>query len=254
MKSIMPVSYRIRIEPNLTDFRFVGSMELKVTADRPVDTITLDILELAVYGCYVHSGSGFKDCRYSVDPEKEELCVFLPEMMSSEITLKIEYTGFINDKMAGFYRSRYEKNGKTEYLAVTQFEESDARRAFPCFDHPVYKATFDIEMLVDENLAAVSNSPVEEERSSGGGKKLVKFGRTPKMSTYLIFFGAGEFEFLEETGKTLVRVLSVPGTSEYGKYGLAFGRKENSVRRREDGCAQCRLLAPPGGGPWRLLP
>ncbi|NIN01304.1 MAG: hypothetical protein GTO24_25390, partial [candidate division Zixibacteria bacterium] len=78
-----------------------------------------------------------------------------------------------------------------KYIAVTQFQENDARRAFPCFDQPVEKATFDIEMIVDQSLTAISNGPIAEERRLGDGKKLVKFHRTPKMSTYLLFFGVG---------------------------------------------------------------
>jgi tricorn protease interacting factor F2/3 len=145
--------------------------------------------------------------------------------MTGTITLKIDFEGHLNDKMAGFYRSRYSKEGETKYIAVTQFEESDARRAFPCFDHPAKKATFDIEMVVHENLVALSNSPINQEKSLNHGKRLVRFHPTPKMSTYLLFFGLGEFEFIEDRGDVMVRAASLPGMTTHASFGLAFGRK-----------------------------
>jgi hypothetical protein len=145
--------------------------------------------------------------------------------MSGEITIKVVYMGEINDRMAGFYRCRYGSEGKEKYCAVTQFEESDARRAFPCIDHPLKKATFDLQMFIDENLIALSNGPIIEERNLGEGKKVVRFQQTPKMSTYLLFFGVGEFEFIEERGEVLLRAVTMPGMIEYALFGLEFGRK-----------------------------
>ena len=82
-------------------------------------------------------------------------------------------------------------------LASTQFESVFARRAFPCFDEPTYKAHFDIQLEVDEQLTALSNMNVTEEKIIGNGKKLVTFARTPLMSTYLVAFAVGEFEYIE---------------------------------------------------------
>ena len=82
-------------------------------------------------------------------------------------------------------------------LASTQFESVFARRAFPCFDEPTYKAHFDIQLEVDEQLTALSNMNVTEEKVIGNGKKLVTFARTPLMSTYLVAFAVGEFEYIE---------------------------------------------------------
>ena len=137
--------------------------------------------------------------------------ITLPKQMTGNISLKIDYAGEINDKMAGLYRSKYVVGGEEKHIAVTQFEESDARRVFPCFDHPVKKATFDVEMIIDKELMAISNCPISEEKPLGAGKKLIRFQRTPKMSTYLLFFGIGEFEFMEDSGEVLVRMATMPG-------------------------------------------
>jgi aminopeptidase N len=225
MKSVKPIHYRIILEPDLKRLNFLGTTEILVEADTPVNEITLDAFELAIWRCKANVEGVFLDCPFHVDPYKKELKIFMPKEMIGEILLKVEYVGSINDKMAGFYRSQFTSKGKTTYAAVTQFEESDARRAFPCFDHPAQKATFDVEMVVDETLTAISNGQIIEEKPLGDGKKLIRFQQTPKMSTYLLFFGVGEFEFIEDAEDVVVRVATMPGKTKYAKFGLEFGRK-----------------------------
>lgn len=225
MNAINPIHYSIHLEPDLKNFTFTGEAEILMEAVSPVREISLHILELAIWSSKVGEGDGFVDCPFSVDPKKEEMRIYLPEEISGQIKVKINYMGKLNNEMAGFYRSRYVTGGEEKYAAVTQFEESDARRAFPCFDHPVKKATFDIEMIVDEKLTAISNGPVTEEKDLGDGRKLIKFQQTPRMSTYLLFFGVGEFEFIEDKGDVLVRVATMPGMIEHAEFGLTFGRK-----------------------------
>ena len=225
MGNVNPVSYKIHLEPDLNRFKFEGSVEICVEAVKPVQEISLNALELAIWNCRVKRADSFEDCPFSIDPKKEEIRISLAEEMGGKIDLKIEYVGEINDKMAGFYRSKYAAGGNEKYIAVTQFEESDARRAFPCFDHPLNKATFDVEMVIDDKLVAISNGPIIEEKAVGEGRKLVRFEKTPKMSTYLLFLGVGEFEFIEDRGKVLVRAATMPGMTTYAKFGLEFGRK-----------------------------
>jgi tricorn protease interacting factor F2/3 len=110
-------------------------------------------------------------------------------------------------------------------MALTQFQESDARRALPCIDHPAHKATFDLTMTIDEHLTAISNCPVVKETGLGIRKKQVVFGQTPRMSTYLLFFSVGEFEFVQDPGKVTVRVAFMPGQEPHTAFGLSFGRK-----------------------------
>ena len=225
MTDINPINYKIHLEPDFENFSFSGSTEILVNASKQANDITLNILELDIHNCKVLAGDEFLDCTFHAHPEKEQMTISLPNEMVGEIRLKIDYVGQINDRMAGFYRSKYSLKGKDRYIAVTQFEESDARRAFPCFDRPDKKATFDIEMVIDEDLAAISNSPVTLERVSGTGKKLVRFGQTPRMSTYLLFFGVGEFEFIEDPGRVMVRAAAMPGMIKHAGFGLEFGRK-----------------------------
>ena len=144
--------------------------------------------------------------------------------MAGAIRIQMRYDGQINDKMAGFYRSQYTHLDNSEYIAVTQFEESDARRAFPCMDHPAQKATFDISMDIGSDRVAISNGAIKEETPLSNGKKHVTFEQTPKMSTYLVFLGVGEFEFTQDTEDPRVRVATLPGMKPYATFGLEFGR------------------------------
>jgi tricorn protease interacting factor F2/3 len=232
MNEVNPIHYKIHLEPDLGSFKFAGNAEILVEAAKPVHETSLNALELAIWNCKVKVDDEFVDCPFLVDPKKEEIRVSFPKEMVGNIEIKIDYEGKINDRMAGFYRSKYVGGGEEKYIAVTQFEESDARRAFPCFDHPVKKATFDVEMIIDEKLEAISNGPISEEKHLGDGKKLVTFQRTPKMSTYLLFFGVGEFESIEDPGDVLVRAAAMPGMSKFAHFGLQFGRK--SLQFSED--------------------
>jgi len=225
MNTVLPIRYTLHLEPDLTRFRFSGRVEIELQCPQPVDTIALNILELAVWRCMVRVNDHDVSCTYQINPEKEELRIILPGRMSETLFLTVDYEGWINDKMAGFYRSRFEANGQIRYIAVTQFQESDARRAFPCMDHPSQKAVFDIEMIVDVNLLALSNGLVVEEKMLDGGKKRVRFQTTPRMSTYLLFFGVGEFHLIQHETDPRVRSATLPGRTGYSRFGLEFGQK-----------------------------
>jgi tricorn protease interacting factor F2/3 len=225
MGDMTPIHYKIHLEPDLERFRFEGAVEILLKADQPVREIPLNALDLAVWTCELVTEPQREMCLFTVDGKKEVLRVMLPDERTGLISLAIRYTGEINSKMAGFYRTKYLVAGKERYAAVTQFEESDARRAFPCFDHPAMKATFDVEMVLDKSLAAISNTPVQEKRTRDDGRVSIRFERTPKMSTYLLFFGVGEFAFTEDAGRVLLRVVTTPGMEKQARFALAFARK-----------------------------
>ena len=225
MGDIKPIHYKIHLEPDLKKFHFTGKVELILEVPSPASEVSLNILELAIWRCGLTGQGQSEACSFSVDPRQEEMKIVFPRPVSGEVCLIIDYVGEINNRMAGFYRSRYVRDGKEKYAAVTQFEESDARRAFPCFDHPAMKATVEVEMIIDGDLTAISNTDIAEEKPMEDGRKLVRFERTPRMSTYLVFFGVGEFEFIQDPGEVLIRVAAVPGKAQQGKYSLEFLRK-----------------------------
>ncbi|VDM52114.1 unnamed protein product [Angiostrongylus costaricensis] len=149
------------------------------------------------------------------------------------IVLSLEYTGEINDKMRGFYRSSYKDDlNREKFLASTQFESTYARYAFPCFDEPIYKATFDVSLVVDPGMTAISNMPYNvvyfENTSTLHYRKIwVKFERTPQMSTYLLAFVVGELDYIQTSSKygTIIRVYTVPGKRCQGTFSLDLAAK-----------------------------
>ncbi|XP_015679228.1 puromycin-sensitive aminopeptidase-like protein [Protobothrops mucrosquamatus] len=132
--------------------------------------------------------------------------------------------------MKGFYRSKYiTPSGDMRFAAVTQFEATDARRAFPCWDEPAIKATFDISLVVPKDRVALSNTNITDRRPYPDDENLVevKFSRTPVMSTYLVAFVVGEYDFLETrtTDGVLIRVYTPVGKAEQGKFALEVAAK-----------------------------
>jgi aminopeptidase 2 len=146
----------------------------------------------------------------------------------SKAQLQFKFTGTLNDKMAGFYRSTYKNtDGSEAILATSQLEATDARRAFPCFDEPSLKAEFTITLIADKHLTCLSNMDVASEsevhsKISGGTKKAVKFNKSPLMSTYLLAFIVGELNYIETNNfRVPVRVYAPPNQDiEHGRFSL----------------------------------
>ncbi|MCF8111941.1 MAG: M1 family metallopeptidase [Desulfobacteraceae bacterium] len=222
---IYPVSYRITIEPDLNRRDFKGSAELILKAQTPAARIELNSLELAVMRCEYKSQNDWITSGFTVKPGAETLEIHLPEEAEGEIEIRIHYYGRINDKMAGFYRSIVKTEQGSETIAVTQFQESDARRAFPCMDHPLFKAEFELSLVIDKNLTAVSNMPVASETPHRDGKKQVTFQKTPPMSTYLVFFAMGSFSLVTDELDRRVRAAAAAGMESGVHYSLSFARK-----------------------------
>ena len=147
--------------------------------------------------------------------------------------LEMKFTGELNDKMAGFYRSTYKNADGTEaILATTQMEATDARRAFPCFDEPSLKAEFTITLIADKHLTCLSNMDVASESEvhseiSGAAKKAVKFNKSPLMSTYLLAFIVGELNYIETNEFRLpIRVYAPPNQNiEHGRFSLELAAR-----------------------------
>jgi len=225
---VTPQRYHIVITPNLNDFTFTGRMTLNARVHKPTDSIRLDSLELDIRQCRVKPEDNKHpegECRFTVDPAESNLTVHFPNPITGDVELVIDYTGNINDSMAGFYRSRIQVAGAPDHMAVTQFQESDARRAFPCFDHPAQKAVFTVEMEIDDNLTAISNADIQTISALEAGLRRVTFYPTPKMSTYLVFFGVGPFEIHRDETDHRVRAVCLPGTGDQTRFGREFGCK-----------------------------
>ncbi|VAI17678.1 unnamed protein product [Triticum turgidum subsp. durum] len=138
----------------------------------------------------------------------------------------MDFNGILNDEMRGFYRSKYQYKGKARNMAVTQFESVYARRCFPCWDEPAFKAKFKLTLEVPSELVALSNMPVAN-ATFAGPLKTVCYQESPPMSTYLVAIVVGLFEYVEgmTTKGTRVRVYTQIGKSNQGKFALDVGVK-----------------------------
>ena len=140
------------------------------------------------------------------------------ELPAGKVELAIAYTGTMNDNLRGFYLS---KTAKRSY-AVTQFEATNARRAFPSFDEPAFKATFDISLTVDAGDTVISNRNVITDKPAGAGLHTLTFAMTPRMSTYLVAFLVGHFKCVSgESDGTPIRACATPGQEEKGRFAVA---------------------------------
>jgi aminopeptidase N len=226
MKTAIPVNYKIEFDIDMESSKFYGKEKILAKV-KSTETLTLNSCELAINECKVTSkGENLKPALI-LDEKKEEMVLKLPKKVSGEIEVSISFRGDLKDKLVGLYRSQYRTQaGENKYLVTTQFEATDARRAFPCFDNPEDKATFDISVTFDRTLSAISNTEIIEEAELPRNKKLVKFAQTPLMSTYLVYLGVGEFEYMEDkTGNVSLRVATTPGKKRYGKLAMEYVKK-----------------------------
>jgi aminopeptidase 2 len=227
--NISPIKYNLHLTPDLTKFKFEGTLTFEFKTLKNTDQIELNAKDLKIINSVIKYENFSK---YSVqdtesDIEKERIIFKLNQEIPANIdaTIIINYTGNLNDEMAGFYRSKY--LDLDEYMAVTQFEATDARRAFPCIDEPAQKAKFQVSLTIPAELTGLSNTGIIKETKSNDGKtKTIVFDNTPIMSTYLLAFFVGKVDYVEkiETLKSnkdiRVRVYTPVGKKEQGEFAL----------------------------------
>lgn len=224
--NVKPTSYDITLEPDFSAFTFNGSETIQIEILSPTRSITLNSIEIGIESCSITLSDGTETAARSTlynDEEETARFQFSEELPAGEATLAIEFKGELNDKLRGFYRSAYtDIDGNERYMATTQLEATDARRAFPCWDEPSLKATFELTLVVPSEMTAVSNMPIVSEEEVSPGVKSVRYAKTPIMSTYLLAFIVGDLSYIEEVGDngTLMRVFTTKGREEQGRFAL----------------------------------
>ena len=220
-----PSKYRITLQPDLRNFTFTGEASVDLQVLEATSTIVLNSVDLEISSATLHAGGTALSSRsVTIDKDGETATLdFGDTVQPGEARLELAFTGELNDKLVGFYRSEYTgPDGETRYLATTQFEPTDARRAFPCWDEPATKATFEVTLVFSDEFQAVSNTPVVAETVPGPGLKSVRFAETPVMSTYLLVFIVGHLTSIEEQapGGTKVGVWTTPGKEKQAAFAL----------------------------------
>ncbi|HVP63386.1 MAG TPA: M1 family aminopeptidase [candidate division Zixibacteria bacterium] len=226
-ETAVPSSYDLKFEPNLAQATFTGDETVHVRVLKPTSTITLNALDIQFQDATVSAAGITQKAQVEPDPANEQVTLKLAKQIpAGDADIHIRYTGTLNDKNIGFYLS---KTARRRY-AATQFESTDARRAFPSFDEPVYKAVFNVTLVVDKGDTAISNSSiVSDTPGPGDGKHTIKFSATPKMSSYLVAMVVGDFVCREGGADGIpMRVCSIP--EEKDMTGFALEASENILK------------------------
>lgn len=227
-----PTKYVLHLEPDLEKLTFDGQVRIQLDVHQPTDKLTCHAADLTFKSVKL-DGSVLSD--YAFDEKQERVTFSLASSLrpGSKAVLEIDYAGTLNDKMQGFYRSAYTlPDGSKHFMAVTQFEDTDARRCLPCWDEPIHKATFECSLTVPADRTCLHNtdhSGVED--LADHRKKKYIFHETPKMSTYLLAFVVAHLEHVEAFDSNGVRhrVYTQPGMKDKGLFALDVSTKSFDI-------------------------
>jgi puromycin-sensitive aminopeptidase len=228
--TVLPHHYRLTLVPDLIAATFTGDVEIDLSVEGTTSSIVLNAAEIEIASATLRSSDRTSErapTSVTLDAEEERAVLeFDGPLAAGPATLHLTFTGILNDKLRGFYRSTFtDQSGVERVLATTQMESTDARRAFPCFDEPEFKATFEVTLIVDEGLNAYSNSPVVEEMPEPDGKRRVHFSPTMVMSTYLVAFVVGPLEHTDpvDVDGVPLRVVHPLGKGHLTAFALDVG-------------------------------
>jgi puromycin-sensitive aminopeptidase len=217
--TVIPSHYDLSFAVDLQRARFDGSETIQVTIVQPTRTVLLNAADIAFRDVTIGTGASAQKATVSLSDVYQTATLTVPKPLARGATeIHITFTGTLNDKLRGFYLS----TEKGQRYAVTQFEATDARRAFPSFDEPAFKATFDIALTIDRTDSAISNGRViSDTPTADGARHVVKFSTSPKMSTYLVAMAVGRWECVEGATEGIpIRVCGVEGKREMGRTAL----------------------------------
>ncbi len=230
-RTVLPRRYELRLAPDLDAATFAGTVAVTVDVVEPTAEVVLNAIELEVDDAWVEAGGARHDATVALDEELERATLTLPEgttLEPGEATVHLAFRGILNDKLRGFYRSTFtDDDGAERVIATTQFEATDARRAFPCWDEPDLKATFAVTLDVPEDLFAVSNAAEtgREPIADDPTRHRVTFAETMVMSTYLVAFIVGPLEATDpvDVDGVPLRIVHRAGQGELTAFALESG-------------------------------
>jgi puromycin-sensitive aminopeptidase len=226
-RTVLPARYELTLEPDLDAATFGGTCTTTIEVLEATSTITVNAVELDIAEVTVSAGSSQQSATVSYDDEHERAdFVFSEPVQPGTWSLRTVFNGVLNDKLRGFYRSTYTAaDGEEVTLATTQFESTNARRAFPCWDEPDLKAVFDVTLVVPDDLLAVSCTSELSSEAAGDGLRRVTYAPTPIMSTYLLAFVVGPLEASEpiDVDGTPLRVIYPAGKGDLSSYAADVG-------------------------------
>jgi len=223
-RNILPRHYKLELAPNLVTHTFDGTVVIETTVVEPTDRITCNAAELVIHEAMAVVAERRIPLSVTVDEADQRLHLDASEPWAvGPLRVEVSFSGILNDRLRGFYRSTLVADDGTEHtIAATQFQSTDARRAFPCFDEPDMKATFGVSLVVPEDLLAVSNGAQASRTPLGNGTDRVAFVDTIPLSTYLVAFVVGPLEATEpvDVDGVPVRIVYPPGRGHQTAFAL----------------------------------
>ena len=218
-ENVVPDSYDLKFEPDLASAAFTGDETIHVHLQKAATSVVLNSAEIEFKEAWIGSSDFKKAAAVTRDEKNEMATLTVPSLVpAGAAEIHIRFTGILNDKLRGFYLSQ---TARRRY-AVTQFEATDARRAFPSFDEPAYKAVFRVALVVDKGDTAISNGKIVSDKPGpGSGKHTLQFSDSPKMSSYLVAMMVGDFACIQGGADGIpIRVCAVPEKKDLLSYAL----------------------------------
>jgi aminopeptidase N len=226
-KEVVPLRYAVRIEPDIESATSRGSAEIDVEIRKPVEAIVLHALGLEVPRAELRGDSGTEPLATGIDPAAQTLTLRPARTLApGRYRVALDFSGKLSEQPQGLFITRYKAGAGEKRALATHMEPADARRMFPCWDEPAFRAVFQLTAVVPEKHLAISNMPAVREQPRGDGKKEVHFAPTPSMSSYLVALAVGEFEVLEDTIEDVrLRIITTEGKREHGRYAMDATKK-----------------------------
>ena len=223
-RHVLPRRYDLNLRPDLSDHVFSGTVSIEVDVVDPVDALVLNAAELSIHSATWTDAGGTAGCVVDLDDDLEQVRLTPPGQVASGMgRLDLAFTGVLNDRLCGFYRSTLlDPDGTTHAIATTQFQATDARRCFPCFDEPDMKAVFGVTLDVPGGLFATSNGAEASRTPLGDGHDRIQFADTIPLSTYLVAFVVGPLAATDpvDVDGVPVRVVHPPGRAHLAEFAL----------------------------------
>ncbi|WP_044589457.1 M1 family metallopeptidase [Bradyrhizobium sp. LTSPM299] len=219
-KTVIPVSYAIELTPDFTSLALPGVETVEVEVREPVTQVTLNVVN-TIFGD-VTVDDGVQHAAVATDAAAQTATLtFAQPLAAGRHKLRIVFTAQINKFGSGLFAVDYPTKAGTKRLISSKLEPADARRIFPCWDEPAFKASFALTVVIPKSLMAVGNMPVANEQPVADNLKKVAFAPTPKMSSYLFVLTVGELERVTaDADGVTVGIVTTEGKSEQGRFAL----------------------------------
>ncbi|PYR48324.1 MAG: peptidase [Acidobacteria bacterium] len=216
---VTPDHYDLAFVVDLGRERFEGTETIRVQVAEPTPRVVVHALDIQFRQVTIGDGASSQTATVTLDEKNQTATLTVPRPLAKgPAELHIRYAGTLNEQLRGFYISKT----KLRKYAVTQFESTDARRAFPCFDEPAFKATFAVTLTIDRGDTAISNGKVVSDTSGPSiTQHTIKFATSPRMSAYLVAMAVGDFKCLDgATDGVPIRICATPDKKDLGRIAL----------------------------------